>query len=53
MSHIWGDWFPRPDQDSLINYLASGGLRAVEVAHRRWGKDEVALRWTALSMGME
>ena len=32
-------------------YLAAGGTRAVEVAHRRWGKDEVALRWAALVMG--
>lgn len=33
----------------LWNYLEGGGKRAVEVAHRRWGKDEVALHWTAVA----
>ena len=33
----------------LWNYLEEGGKRAVEVAHRRWGKDEVALHWTAVA----
>jgi len=33
----------------LWNYLENGGKRAVEVAHRRWGKDEVALHWTAVA----
>lgn len=40
------DWDPRPDQDKLWKYLINGGKRAVEVAHRRWGKDDVALHWT-------
>lgn len=31
----------------LWTYLQNGGRRAVEVAHRRWGKDDVALHWTA------
>lgn len=31
----------------LWSYLENGGKRAVEVAHRRWGKDEVALHYTA------
>jgi hypothetical protein len=31
----------------LWSYLENGGKRAVEVAHRRWGKDEVALHFTA------
>lgn len=39
------DWKPRPDQDNLWQYLANGGTRAVMVAHRRFGKDEVALHW--------
>jgi len=39
-------WIPRPDQASLWFYLTGGGLRAVEVAHRRWGKDDVALHFT-------
>lgn len=33
----------------LWSYLESGGKRAVEIAHRRWGKDDVALHWTAVS----
>ncbi len=28
-------------------YLERGGLRADVVAHRRWGKDDVALNWAA------
>lgn len=30
-----------------MHYLQAGGRRADVVAHRRWGKDEVALNWTA------
>lgn len=33
----------------LWEYLAGGGKRAVQVAHRRWGKDDVALNFTAVS----
>ena len=40
-------WHPRPDQMKLWSYLEKGGKRAVEVAHRRWGKDDVALHFTA------
>ncbi len=40
-------WHPRPDQLPLWTYMENGGLRAVEVAHRRWGKDDVALHFTA------
>ena len=40
-------WTPRGDQTPLIRYLEGGGLRADVVAHRRWGKDDVALNWTA------
>lgn len=40
-------WRPRPDQMPLWLYLFRGGKRAVEVAHRRWGKDDVALHFTA------
>ena len=46
------DWKPRKDQWSLWNYLQKGGLRAVMVAHRRWGKDDVALHWARIA-GME
>ena len=40
-------WEPREYQKPLIRYLQAGGKRADVVAHRRWGKDEVALHWTA------
>lgn len=40
-------WEPRPDQIRLWSYLEHGGGRAVEVAHRRWGKDDVSLHHTA------
>jgi hypothetical protein len=33
----------------LWSYLENGGKRAVAVAHRRWGKDEIGLHWTAVS----
>lgn len=42
-------WAPRPYQWGLWEYLASGGRNAIEIAHRRWGKDEVALNWTAVA----
>jgi phage terminase large subunit len=31
-------------------YLQNGGLRAVQIAHRRWGKDEVCLHWAAVAL---
>ena len=43
-------WVPRPYQRRLWSYLEGGGRRAVEVAHRRWGKDDVALNWSAVAM---
>lgn len=42
-------WTPRPYQFELWKYLENGGKRAVAVNHRRWGKDDVALNWTAVS----
>ena len=42
-------WKPRPYQLPLVQHLMKGGLRADVAAHRRWGKDEVALNWTAIS----
>ncbi len=38
------NWMPRPDQWKLWHYLDTGGTRAIEVAHRRFGKDAIALR---------
>ncbi|MBR0901201.1 hypothetical protein [Bradyrhizobium liaoningense] len=40
-------WRPRSYQQRLWDYLEGGGKRAIEIAHRRWGKDDVALHWTA------
>jgi hypothetical protein len=40
-------WVPRPYQTKLWAYLVDGGTRADVVAHRRWGKDEIALHWAA------
>jgi len=40
-------WEPRPYQVDLWEYLLRGGTRADVVAHRRWGKDDVALHWAA------
>ncbi|MCP4988352.1 MAG: hypothetical protein GY928_20570 [Colwellia sp.] len=41
------NWTARKDQLPLLKYLWSGGKRAVVVAHRRWGKDDCALHFTA------
>jgi phage terminase large subunit len=41
------NWHTRPYQDRLWRYLAGGGKRAAAVWHRRSGKDEIALHWTA------
>lgn len=40
-------WMPRPHQEPLWQALLGGARRADVVAHRRWGKDEVALHWAA------
>jgi phage terminase large subunit len=40
-------WRPRHYQEPLWRYLEGGGKRAVSLWHRRSGKDEVALHWTA------
>jgi hypothetical protein len=42
-------WRPRSYQGGLWSYLERGGKRAVAVWHRRAGKDEVSLYWTARS----
>jgi hypothetical protein len=43
------NWRPRPYQLALWGYLENGGLRADVAAHRRWGKDDVALNWAAVA----
>lgn len=40
-------WVTREYQDNVWRYMAKGGRRAVCVWHRRAGKDELALHWTA------
>lgn len=40
-------WVPRPYQYELWEALCDGAKRADVAAHRRWGKDEVALHWAA------
>lgn len=42
-------WKAREYQVDLWSYLRNGGKRAIEIAHRRWGKDDVALHLTAIS----
>ena len=42
-------WTERPYQRKLWSYLQSGGTRSIEVAHRRWGKDDVILHHTAIA----
>lgn len=41
------NWEPRVYQTPLWQHLENGGRRAYEVAHRRWGKDDVCLHYTA------
>ena len=47
---IPNEWQPRPYQVPLWRYLEHGGKRAVAVWHRRAGKDDVCLHWTACAM---
>lgn len=42
-------WKPRPYQMPLWSYLEKGGKRAIEIAHRRWGKDDLILHRTAIA----
>lgn len=42
-------WLPRSYQMRLWSYLENGGKRVAGVWHRRAGKDEVALHWTAVA----
>jgi phage terminase large subunit len=43
----YNGWRPRHYQQKLWNFLEHGGKRAVAVWHRRSGKDETTLHWTA------
>lgn len=44
------EWRPRPYQQAFWGYMLGGGKRAVIIAHRRWGKDDIALNWTCRAM---
>lgn len=41
------NWQPRPAQLPVWSYLENGGRHAELIAHRRFGKDEIALHRTA------
>lgn len=43
------NWQPRDDQMPFWQYLERGGTRMDICAHRRWGKDDLSLHWTAVS----
>jgi hypothetical protein len=43
------NWRPRPYQQDLWKYLEKNGKRAVAIWHRRAGKDEVCLHWSAVA----
>jgi hypothetical protein len=43
------NWKPRPYQAKLWKYLEKNGKRAVAIWHRRAGKDEVCLHWSAVA----
>ena len=46
---IPNNWKPRPYQMGLWSYLENGGKRGVEIAHRRWGKDDLCLHWSCVA----
>lgn len=46
---IPNNWRPRDYQLPIWCYLEKGGKVAYEIAHRRWGKDDVALHWTCVA----
>ena len=41
------NWTPKPGQMPALAYLQRGGKRAFWAWHRRYGKDDAALHWTA------
>lgn len=42
------NWQPRGYQKNIWVYLEGGGKRAIAIWHRRSGKDDVGLHWTAV-----
>ena len=49
MISLPNNWRPRDYQEAVWRYLEHGGKRANLVWHRRCGKDDLALHWTAVS----
>lgn len=49
LSGLPHQWSPRPYQEPLWEYLNNGGTRVCVIWHRRSGKDDVALNWTAIA----
>jgi hypothetical protein len=47
------NWRPRWYQQPLWDHMEQGGKRGVAVCHRRWGKDDLALHWTAVAAHMK
>jgi phage terminase large subunit len=43
-------WVERPYQERLWDYLCGGGKRAIAIYHRRSGKDEIGLHFSAIAM---
>lgn len=46
-TYLPNNWKQREYQQKVWDYLCDGGRNALIVAHRRWGKDDVALHHTA------
>lgn len=46
-------WCPRNYQKSLWKYLRQNGKRAIEIWHRRSGKDELCLAWACVAAHQE
>ncbi len=44
-----GRWKPRDHQRDVWTYLENGGKRAMEIWHRRAGKDDVGLAWASVA----
>lgn len=42
-------WAPRKHQKRIWTALENGCRYVYQIAHRRWGKDDVALRWTSVA----
>ena len=46
-------WRPRSHQRDAWTYLEKGGKRAIEIWHRRSGKDELCLAWACVAAHLE